>query len=75
MVGNPEDLRAAYKILFDSPDGQTVLDDLERRFHIHGSTFSSEPTDTAYREGQRTVVLFIKSMLQDMKQLEELLNE
>ena len=63
MVKDPEELRAAYKMLFESADGQIVIDDLERRFHA----FSTESTDTAYREGQRTVVLFIKSMLIDLK--------
>jgi hypothetical protein len=71
----PEDLREAYQVLFKSSDGQTVLEDLERRFHIHGSVFSSEPTDTAYREGQRTVVLFIQSMLLDLRLPEEISNE
>jgi len=72
----PDDLRNAYKHLFDTDDGKIVLDDLQRRFHVHGSTFSSEPTDTAYREGQRTVVLFIQSMLQDLEHLQkELANE
>jgi len=38
--------------------------------------FSTEPTDTAYREGQRTVVLFIQSMLLDWdKLLEETTHE
>lgn len=72
---NPEDLRAAYKTLFDSSDGQTVLEDLERRFHIHGSVFSTEATDTAYREGQRTVVLFIKQMLLDLNLPEDIFDE
>lgn len=61
----PEDLKSAYKRIFDTDDGAAVLEDMERRFHINASTYSSEATDTAYREGQRTVVLFIKSMLQD----------
>ncbi len=67
MLKDPEELRAAYKMLFESNDGQIVLDDLERRFHVFSSVFSTESTDTAYREGQRTVVLFIKSMLIDLK--------
>jgi hypothetical protein len=41
---------------------------LEVRFHIHGSTFSADPNETAYREGQRTVVLFLKSMLREQKE-------
>lgn len=61
----PEDLKSAYKRILDSDDGEVVLRDLEHRFHFHASTYSSEATDTAYREGQRTVVLFLKSMLQD----------
>lgn len=75
MLKDPEELRAAYKMLFESNDGQIVLDDLERRFHLLTSVFSTEPTDTAYREGQRTVVLFIKSMLLDLKQTGELEDE
>ena len=67
----PDDLRNAYKLLFDTDDGKVVLEDLQRRFHIHGSTFSSEPTDTAYREGQRTVVLFIQQMLQNWDHIQE----
>jgi len=72
----PDDLRNAYKHLFDTDDGKIVLDDLQRRFHIHGTVFSTEPTDTAYCEGQRTVVLFIQSMLLDRDYLlEEQTNE
>ena len=71
-----EAIREAYKMTFESEDGQRVLDDLKKRFHIHGSVFSTEATDTAYREGQRTVVLFIQSMLLDWnKLLEETDNE
>lgn len=62
-------IREAYQLVFNSEDGQKVLDDLKRRFHIHGTVFSTEPTDTAYREGQRTVVLFIQSMLLDWDNL------
>ena len=54
-----EDLRAAYKLTFNSKDGETILKDLEARYHINGSTFSPDATETAYREGQRTVVLFL----------------
>jgi len=62
-------IRDAYQLVFNSEDGQKVLEDLKKRFHIHGTVFSTEPTDTAYREGQRTVVLFIQSMLLDWDQL------
>jgi len=42
------------------------------RFCEHSSTFSTDPCETAYREGQRTVLLFIKSMIRDRKPLEDI---
>ena len=68
----PEDLRASYKLVLNSKDGETIIKDMEARFHIHGSTYSVDPTETAYREGQRTVVLFLKSMLQEPKTREDM---
>jgi len=68
-----EDLRAAYKIVLSSKDGELIMKDLAARFHIFGSTYSPDPTETAYREGQRTVVLFLNSMLQEVKQREDML--
>ena len=69
---NPEELRAAYKLILKSKDGEVVLADLEARYHINGSTFSVDPCETAYREGQRTVVLFLKSMLKDQPKREDM---
>ena len=68
----PEDTRELYKEVFTSVQGERVLEDLGLRFCEHSSTFSADANETAYREGQRTVVLFIKSMLRDLKQLEEM---
>ena len=68
----PEELRAAYKVVLNSNDGQKVLKDLEARFHVDGSTFSDNSNETAYREGQRTVVLFMKSMLKDQPKREDI---
>jgi hypothetical protein len=40
------------------------MDDLEKRCFYHTSTFSrNEPNETAFFEGQRTILLFIKSMI------------
>ena len=61
----PEDTVELYKLVFDSEDGDKVLYDLGLRFCEQSSTFSTDPCETAYREGQRTVVLFIRSMLRD----------
>ena len=68
----PEETRQLYKEVFTTVQGQAVLEDMGLRFCEHSSTFSVEPNETAYREGQRTVVPFIKSMLRDQKQLEEM---
>jgi len=67
-----EDLRNAYRTLLNTKDGQIVMKDLQARYHIHGSTFSIDPNETAYREGQRTVVLFLLSMLQEPKTREDI---
>tara|TARA_R100001591_G_scaffold96080_1_gene101893 strand:- start:24 stop:245 length:222 start_codon:yes stop_codon:yes gene_type:complete len=67
-----DDLRAAYRTLLNTEDGQIVMKDLQARYHIHGSTFSADPNETAYREGQRTVVLFLLSMLQEPKTREDI---
>ena len=67
-----EELRAAYKLILNTKDGQAILADLEARYHINGSTFSVDPCETAYREGQRTVVLFLKSMLKDQLKREDM---
>ena len=69
----PGELRAAYKVILNSDDGQRVLKDLEARFHIDGTTFSDNANETAYREGQRTVVLFLKSMLKDKPKREDII--
>ena len=71
----PEDTIQLYKTVFSSEDGQRILDDLGVRFCEHSTTFSTDPCETAYREGQRTVLLFIRSMLRDRKQLEDMIQD
>jgi hypothetical protein len=71
-----QSIRDAYKMVFQSEDGERVLEDMRQRFHMNASVYSTEPTDTAYREGQRTVVLFIQSMLSEIpEQIKEHINE
>ena len=66
----PEDTIELYKTVFDTEDGDKVLEDLGLRFCEQSSTFSTDPCETAYREGQRTVVLFIRSMLRNKPDIE-----
>ena len=69
----PQDTIELYKTIFTSEDGERILSDLGVRFCEHSTTFSADPHETAYREGQRTVVLFIRSMLRDRKQLKDMI--
>lgn len=61
----PEDLKANYRYALTTAEGLTILEDLQKRFHINTPTFSEDPYETAYREGQRTVVLFIENMMRE----------
>ena len=67
----PEDLRAAYKFILESNDGEVIMEDLELRFHIRSPVFSNDPYETAYRDGQRSVILFMQNMLKEQKPIEE----
>ena len=58
-------LKEAYKQIFNSDEGKEVLSDLEKRCHYHSTTnVKGDSHESAYMEGQRSVLLFIKQMLQ-----------
>ena len=53
-----------YKQTFASESGEKVLEDLKKRCSFNTTTFvQGDSHDTAFREGQRAVVLFINNML------------
>jgi hypothetical protein len=59
-----------YKIVFNSDDGKKVIEDLEKRCHEFVTTHDKNNShETAFLEGQRSVLIFIKSMIN--KKLEE----
>ena len=59
-------LKISYKNIFESDDGKLVMSDLEKRCHYHSTTnVKGDSHESAYMEGQRSVLLFIKSMLQN----------
>ena len=65
MIKEIEQLKQIYKIVFDSDEGKKVLSDLEKRCHFWSTTnVKGDSHESAYMEGQRSVLLFIKSMLQ-----------
>ena len=59
-----EGLKVYYKTIFNTAEGKRVLADLEKRCHYHSTTnVKGDSHESAYMEGQRSVLLFIKSML------------
>ena len=61
-------LKTNYKIIFTSDEGKQVLSDLEKRCHYHSTTnVKGDSHESAYMEGQRSILLFIKQMLQTNK--------
>tara|TARA_R100000231_G_C5245116_1_gene141001 strand:+ start:152 stop:370 length:219 start_codon:yes stop_codon:yes gene_type:complete len=70
---DPEQLKILYKNLFSTDDGKKVLEDLEKRFHFQNSTYIPNSDETIYKEGQRSVVVFIKNQL-NQTNIKELIN-
>lgn len=62
---SPLELHRAYKRLFETIDGQTVMDDFEQRGCYLNTTFSVEPGRTQFNEGRRSMVLHVKHMLDE----------
>jgi hypothetical protein len=61
-----EELRINYKQTFETDDGKKVLSDLEKRCHFyHTTNIKGDSHESAYMEGQRSVLLFIKQLLQN----------
>ena len=61
-------LKTNYKYIFNTDEGKEVLADLEKRCHYHSTTnVKGDSHESAYMEGQRSVILFIKSMLRKDK--------
>jgi len=62
-------LKEDYKITFNSEHGQRVLNDLEKRCHEFVTTFSKDNShETAFLEGQRSTLIFIKAMIKPHKE-------
>jgi hypothetical protein len=60
-----QELQTNYKTVFNSDEGKRVLADLEKRCHFLTTTnIKGDSHESAFMEGQRSVLLFIKQMLQ-----------
>ena len=64
-----KELKEDYKITFNSEQGQRVLNDLEKRCHEFVTTFSKDNShETAFLEGQRSILIFLKAMIKPHKE-------
>jgi hypothetical protein len=55
-----------YEITFDTSEGKRVLADLQSAYYHRGS-YSKDPYETAYREGQRSVIIRILNLIKEEK--------
>ena len=59
-----QQLQTDYKVIFNSDEVVRVMADLEKRCHFLSTTnIKGDSHESAYMEGQRSVLLFIKQML------------
>lgn len=58
-----------YTRLFNTPDGEVVLKDLEERFYNNDLLTVGDPHATAYNVGLRDAVRHIKETIQDGEKL------
>ena len=63
-----EQLQITYRQVFKTIEGQQVLKDLQRRYHLNATTFErGDPHYSAFLEGQRDVVLTIMHLMEERK--------
>jgi len=53
-----------YQDVFTSEKGEAVLFDLCKKFHSFSTSYQGDTTDCIFREGERNVINFILSQLQ-----------
>ena len=61
--GRGQELRNAYREVFESPAGKEVFLHMAKRFGLYDDTFDVDPHANAYNAGMRAVVIHIGKML------------
>ena len=59
-------LKTDYQSTFDTKEGKRVLDDLKSAYYHRGS-YQKDPYETAFREGQRSVIIRIINLMKEDK--------
>ena len=57
-----DEIVAMYRRVFSTPDGQAILRDMADSYD--GNTFNENPQVSAYRQGQRSVLIAIHTLLE-----------
>tara|TARA_R100000315_G_scaffold62308_2_gene43198 strand:+ start:813 stop:1106 length:294 start_codon:yes stop_codon:yes gene_type:complete len=71
FLAQRERLVDAAKEIFTSDSGEILLEQLKKNYGFYSPNFSTEPHETSYREGQRSVVLYLMQLItEEPKQLE-----
>tara|TARA_R100000995_G_scaffold30176_3_gene13435 strand:- start:17212 stop:17454 length:243 start_codon:yes stop_codon:yes gene_type:complete len=62
----------AAKEIFNGEAGEILLEQMKKNYGFYSPNFSTEPHETSYREGQRSVVLYLMQLISEekIKQLE-----
>lgn len=63
MTLDEERIAALYKRVFNTDDGQLVLEDLKQRGFEYVPSFAGDPYHSAFNEGKRAVVIHIQTQL------------
>jgi|LSQX01.3.fsa_nt_gb hypothetical protein len=61
-----KDLLGAYKYIFNTPEGQKVLSDLEKKCYYNQCTMELglDINSMVFREGRRSIYLYLKQMME-----------
>ena len=62
-----ERLVDAAKEIFNGEAGEILLEQMKKNYGFYSPNFSTEPHETSYREGQRSVVLYIMQLISEEK--------
>jgi|TARA_R110000824_G_scaffold94941_2_gene228694 hypothetical protein len=60
-----KEFKKLYQITFDTEEGKLVIADLKLAYYHRGSFIKNDPYETAYREGQRSVLIRILNFMED----------
>ena len=65
FLAQRERLIDAAKEIFNGEAGEILLEQMKKNYGFYSPNFSSDPHETSYREGQRSVVLYIMKLISE----------